>query len=388
MSDNDTPKTFLGMASTIGSGSVMGLVLSGGGSRAAYQIGALKAIAPRLRNMGVEIQIAAGSSIGAVNCIVLDGCFHMGLETAVDAMAALWRERTFRNTFSGHPSRAFLRTLQVATIRYSSPGPIATSLAIFDPTPLRNRIDSVMKDFGGEVQNDSPRLLAAAVMVTVEGETRKPLLFVRSSRGNLPEDWFHGASFAVSYVPQLNAAHGLASAALPSVLPPVELNASTQNFRFVDGGISDNIPVDPVVRLGAHRTITIDVSGRRWWFDHYKEPHDSRPTWEVPAKNESYCLMPQQSLELVTPKSGLGPTLKATVGRSTKNFIAALGPTWPIFRILKHKMGEELAYEVMSYVALHPEYIAALIELGYQETLRHIGSGTELPFVSSLFPSE
>lgn len=361
---------------------VLGLILSGGGSRAAYQIGALQALVPNFQAHGIKLDIAAGSSIGAVNCIVLDGCFHLGLDVAVEAMARLWRERTFRNTFAGHPSRAFLRTLQVATIRYSSPGPVATSLAIFDPTPLRNRIDGVIAEAGEAVQPDSPRLLAAAVMVTVEGQTRKPLLFVRSSRGDLPEDWFHGASFSVSYVPQLLASHGLASAALPSVLPPVELNATAQNVRLVDGGISDNIPVDPVVRLGAHRTIMIDVSGRRWWFDRYQEPHDSRPEWELPAKNQSYCLMPQESLELV-PKGGLGSVLKEAVGRSTKNFIAALGPTWPIFRILKHKMGEELAYEVMSYVALHPDYIAALLELGYKETKERIGD--DVPFVSSIF---
>lgn len=363
---------------------VLGLVLSGGGSRAVYQIGALQALYPRLAEQGLDFNVIAGSSIGAVNCIVLDGCYHLGLGTAVEAMARLWRERTYRNTFSGHPSRAFLRTLQVATIRYSSPGPVATSLSIFDPTPLRNRIDGVIAEAGEAVREESPRLLAAAVMVTIEGETRRPLLFVRSSRGDLPADWFHGASFTVSYVPQLLASHGLASAALPSVLPPVELNATEQNVRLVDGGISDNVPVDPVVRLGAERTVTIDVSGRRWWFDRYGEPHDRRPDWELPAKNQSYCLMPQESLELM-PKCGLGSILRDTVGRSTKNFITALGPTWPIFRILKHKMGEELAYEVMSYVALHPEYIAALMKLGYDETIAHIGDG--LPFVSSVFSS-
>ncbi len=376
------PTTNSGASLAGGSSQILGLVLSGGGSRAAYQIGALQALAPRLREHGLELHIAAGSSIGAVNSIVLDGTFHLGLEASVDAMATLWKERTFRNTFAGHPSRAFLRTIQVASIRYSSPGPVATSLSIFDPSPLRNRIDSVIAEAGAAATEDSPRLLAAAVMVTVEGETRKPLLFVRSSRGGLPEDWFHGASFTVSYVPKLLASHGLASAALPSVLPPVELNATEQNVRLVDGGISDNIPVDPVVRLGAHRTILIDVSGRRWWFDRYGEPHDSRPEWELPAKNQSYCLMPQQSLELVT-KTGLGMVLKNTVGRSTKDFITALGPTWPIFRILKHKMGEELAYEVMSYVALHPDYTEALIELGYNDTMAHIGDG--LPFVSSLY---
>lgn len=65
----------------------------------------------------------------------------------------------------------------------------------------------------------------------------------------------------------------------------------------------------------------------------------------------------------------LGPLLQEAVGSSTRQFIKALGPTWPIFRILRHKMGQELAYEVMSYVVLHPEYLQALIERGYSETL-------------------
>ena len=138
-------------------------------------------------------------------------------------------------------------------------------------------------------------------------------------------------------------------------------------IRDSDGGISDNIPVDPAVRLGAERVIVIDASGRRWWFDHYGEPHDTRPSWEVVAQEETFCYFPRKNLEIMT-KRPLGQLLKETAGRSRGDFIAALGPTWPIFKILKHKMGEDLAYEVMSYVALHPGYFEAVEELGFQET--------------------
>ena len=82
---------------------------------------------------------------------------------------------------------------------------------------------------------------------------------------------------------------------------------------------------------------------------------------------ETYCQFPQKFLEIKN-KAAFGPLLKSACGRSLSDFIGALGPTWPIFKILKHKMGEELAYEVMSYVALHPEYFAALMERGYTET--------------------
>ena len=88
-------------------------------------------------------------------------------------------------------------------------------------------------------------------------------------------------------------------------------------------------------------------------------------------------MYPKDSCELVN-NFGLGEVLKQTVGRSTRDFIEALGPTWPIFKILKHRMGEKLAYEVMSYVALHPGYFEALIDIGYRETLTPLKNG--LPF--------
>jgi len=342
----------------------LGLVLSGGGSRTAYQAGALRAIAKILSEENDRIEVIVGSSIGAVNTVVIGGCIHEGLEAAVDALNKLWRERTYRNTFVGSPTRAFMTAIQVAVLRYSSPGPIATSLAIFDPSPLRNRIDAVLQNRSSD-DGDYP--VTTAVMATVEGKERRPLLFVASEQP-LHESRFIGSNFSVSYVPRLTAAHGIASAALPSVLPPVELNIDSGQVRLVDGGICDNLPVDPAVRLGADRVITIDASGRRWWFDHYMEPHDTRPKWEVASLAESFCMCPLASFEVVN-NFGLGEVLRQTVGRSTRDFIAALGPTWPIFKILKHRLGEQLAYEVMSYVALHPGYFEALLEVGYQETL-------------------
>jgi hypothetical protein len=47
----------------------------------------------------------------------------------------------------------------------------------------------------------------------------------------------------------------------------------------------------------------------------------------------------------------------------------AVGALWPLFTLVKAKLGEDAAYEVMSYVALDPEYQIALMEAGYQDTL-------------------
>lgn len=346
----------------------LGLVLSGGGTRAAYQVGVLKALQPYLEKNKKPISIIVGSSIGAINGLVFGSCMKSGLSGCLSQVEEMWRERTFRNTFAGSPSQAFFRAIRVAAIQYMAPGPDASEQAVFDPSPLMQRVDQVIDAHGGlDPESRDSSLHSIAVMTTLEGEQRKPLLFLSSGRP-LTHDLMQGASFEIAHVPRLHAKHGFASAALPSVLPPVELDTEKGKVRLVDGGISINVPVDPAARLGAEQVIVVDISGRSWWLDRYNEPHDTRPTWEVPAEEHSFCLRPPDTLVFRNPK-GLGPLLQQSVGRSSKKFIAAVGPIWPVFTLLKRKLGEEVAYEVMSYVALDRDYINALIEAGFNDTV-------------------
>jgi predicted acylesterase/phospholipase RssA len=366
------------------SGSNLGIVLSGGGSRAAYQVGALKAIYEETSISKEKIRVVAGTSIGAVNSLILGAGMRHPMSHSLSLLEKLWVKRTYRNTFSGHVSKTFLRAVQVAMLRYRSPGPVASTISIFDPTPLRQEVDTAISELGGIVtDNFHPDLLSVAVMTTMEGVERKALL-LSVCRNSPPASSLSGATFELLCLKELTAAHGFASAALPSVLPAVDLNIEKREVRLVDGGICDNIPVDPALRLGADAILLLDSSGRRWWFDHYKEPHDTRPEWEILAKESTFCVVPSRMFESVNT-SPLGLLLKQAVGKSTKNFIEALGPTWPIFRILKHKMGEELAYEVLSYAALHPDYITALIELGYNETKVSLKKANNLDSTSSPF---
>lgn len=357
----------------------LALVLSGGGARAAYQAGALKALIPFLKEN--PIRIVTGSSIGAINGLVFSACLKEGVEAAVHELQSLWHERTFKNTFHGSPSSAFLRAIKMAFFQYLSPGPNPTSDSIFDPTPLMERIDGVITRYGGLRPEDRcPSLDAVSVITTVEGPTRKPLVFVSSHR-RVEDRIMGGAAFEFCYVEDITAKHGFASAALPSVLPPVEIDTADGMVRLVDGGISSNVPVDPAMRLGAERVIAIDVSGRDWWLDRYNEPLDRAPTWEVPAGTGSFCLRPPYIFMRRIGKP-LGPILKEAVSSSTRKFIAAVGPTWPCFTLLKNKLGEDVAYETMSYVALDTDYLQAIMELGYTETLSSLRNRKEPGFVA------
>lgn len=353
---------------TIQKESVIGLVLSGGGVRAAYQIGALRAIQQLLPGHLDNTALIFGSSIGAINGLIFGACLKMGADSALDTLAHIWRTRSFSNTFAGSPTRAFVRSVRAAISQYLDPGPRGSALSIFDPAPLEREVDRVIAEHGGlKPENRAKQLKAIGVMTTVEGTKRKPLLFL-SSHVRLTEAEMHGAWFDLCYVDEITSRHGFGSAALPSVLPAVELHTEGGTVRVVDGGISQNVPVDPAARFGAEKIIVVDISGRTWWHDKYGEAHDHRPSWEVETETDTFCLRPPETLTIRNPKS-LGALLKQTAGTSTRRFMTAVGPIWPMFQLVRGKLGDEAAYEVMSYVAMDGEYLNALMETGYHQTI-------------------
>ncbi len=346
-----------------------GLVLSGGGARAAYQIGALKALFQLLPDEEKDFKLIFGSSIGAVNGALIAAGLRKSPEEAIASIEELWRERTFSNSFAGTFSMAFVRSLRVGFLQYLRPGPGPTSTAIFDPSPLSRRIDELLYDFGGASVDSHPTGLASlGVMATEEGFTRKSVLIVNST---LPDSEVNldGSRFNIHRVNHLSAAHLLASAALPFVLPPVKLDTDEKNIVLVDGGIANNLPVDPAVRFGAKRVILIDTSGKKWWHDFHGRPYYTAESWAIDPTPGSSCALPNDFMEIVSPNS-FGKILKNSIGSSTKDFMRALGPIWPVYRFLNNRMGEECALETISYTVLHKPYIAALIDLGFEETKR------------------
>lgn len=346
---------------------VHALVLSGGGTRSVYQVGAIKALYEHYGE-NLPYKIIIGSSMGAVNGVILSAALRRGPQEAIDLLRQVWLERTFENTFGGSLSITLLRSLRIAFMQYLQPGPTSTKASIFDPTPLRQRIDEILFDCGGaSVESHPLNLRTIGVMTTVEGDTRKGLLIANVSQQAKEELLMQGAHFDIHEVNHLSSSHAFASAALPAVLPPVEITLAEKKVRLVDGGISDNIPVDAAVRYGANHVTLLDTSGKRWWHDHYKRSHDTAEAWEPPAEEGAFCLTPLFMRELFN-QTAFGPILKQSMGSSTRDYIRALGPTWPIYKLIQNRMGEKVALEIMTYAVIHPEYIKALLEIGYKET--------------------
>ncbi len=99
------------------------LLLTGGGARAAYQVGALKAIAEFYpRNLGIPFPILCGTSAGAINVTALAcyaSCFHLG----VRKLEWVWRRFETHHIFDFHPGRLLWRLMYEGSAGLINPTP-------------------------------------------------------------------------------------------------------------------------------------------------------------------------------------------------------------------------------------------------------------------------
>jgi len=174
------------------------LVLGGGGSRGAVGVGLYRALV----ELGVRIDMLVCCSIGAVNgALIAAGMSPEELE-------ASWKA---------------LRTRDVLGSRLQFLRLFAGSTSLFNNKSLR-------------------ALLTRQLPVRTFHELRIPLSIVTT-------DLETGDSVVLMEGDLIEAI--LASTALPGLFPPIEL----QGRRLVDGGLSNNVPIDLAVALGAERVI-------------------------------------------------------------------------------------------------------------------------------------
>ncbi|MCS6894027.1 MAG: patatin-like phospholipase family protein [Deltaproteobacteria bacterium] len=343
----------------------LGLVLSGGGVRAAYQAGFLKAVSENLEDN--SIRVITSSSVGSLNAYVLALSLSAGLKFALDTLVNLWLERNFENTFSGVKLFSFIKSFiyafKLRNIR-DIPTPKAS---ILDPSPLKKLLNDMTKT-SGHIRTSDEKLTAIGIMTTKVGRgIKKGVLFAQTTE-SVQKRFRESKIFDTVFVNNITVEHCLASAALPTIMPPIVLGEDNENVMYLDGGFVQNVPIDPAVRLGANEVFVIDVSGRKFWKEALNLPQDSKPSWEIVDTNYSDCLSPQKMIreEVDFP---LGKLLKDII---SKNKLRDLGPIFPLFKLLENKLGNDLAFEAATYVTINSEFIKELIKLGYERGKTHL----------------
>jgi NTE family protein len=181
-------------------------VLGGGGNLGSYEVGMLQALLER----DIIPDIVVGTSVGALNGAAIAAAPTIAtVERLKEAWLRLGKERVFASPFGG------------AGALFTKGTHLHGNEALY-------------------------RLIKRLLPVESFGELRVPFHCVAASIERAAEHWFSDGPLSEAI---------LASAAVPGLLPPVEIGGE----HFIDGGIVNSIPVERAVQLGATELYVLHV---------------------------------------------------------------------------------------------------------------------------------
>ncbi|MDD3113248.1 MAG: patatin-like phospholipase family protein [Candidatus Izemoplasmatales bacterium] len=224
--------------------SKIGLCLSGGGARGAFQVGVMKA----LTELGIAPKITAysGTSIGSVNASFF-------ATKSIDEIISIWEsispesmkrtESYFRNLIRDHPKVTETGLFDISDLEQI----IQNHLV---PPLIKEKEIYVTLSEGGAVGEGFFGLLKASYNHYIKKDAKAVYIPLHKQS---EEDM-------IRFI--------LASCSIPIVFPGVSIGS----VNYFDGGLYDNVPVKPLVDAGCNLIIVVHLH-RIHFFDHKKFPH-------------------------------------------------------------------------------------------------------------------
>jgi NTE family protein len=362
----------------------LAIVLTGGGARAAYQVGVLRALARKLPN--ARFPIITGVSAGAINASFLAA--HPGsLKDAMDDLTELWSGLDIDRIFNVEAG-SLLRNGTRWVLRLGTGGNrLAPKVrGLVDTSPLQELLVERLTNpdqpgnmaIPGIADNIESGRLKAIALTTINYGTGQTLT------------WFEGADIATWERPErrsrkvrLTVDHVMASAALPLIFPAVHLEGAWHG----DGGIRLSAPLSPAVHLGANRILVISTRHRA---NHQEAAISDIKQYPPPAQilgkllNSVFLDLVDQDvarlerinrlIERVPPeeREEFRP-IDALVIRPSEN-LGALAAQYEVklpwaFRFLTRGLGtrETKSPDFLAMLMFNPDYLRHLIEVGEKD---------------------
>jgi NTE family protein len=367
--------------------------MTGGGARAAYQVGFLRCVArcfPELR-----VPIITGVSAGAINAALL-ASHHGTFLQAVQELSELWGNLEIGDVFRtdtfalARNAVTWLRQLTSGGVKLSARGMSSAKLArgLVDTEPLRAYLTEVLHCVDGELTGirynlDAGRLDAVAISAT------------SYSTGH-SVTWIQGKNVRLWSRPQrqpvlttLTVEHVMASAALPLFFPAVQVG----NGWYGDGGIRLIAPLSPAIHLGARRVIAVSTRHAPPGAERDEETvHGYPPPAQIMGillnsifldlldhdalrmqrLNQLIADLPEGKRQDLKEVKLLTLRPSADLGRMASRFEADLPRA---FRFLTRGLGtkETRSPDFLSLILFQPDYLRTLIELGEKDAEARAG---------------
>jgi NTE family protein len=229
----------------------LGLVLTGGGARSAYQVGVLKGIADLLRRgSACPFPVITGTSAGAVSAIALaSDAAHF--RRSVYAIERVWREFRVHHVFKADAASMLRSGLHWFLAFLTGGWLVQPPHALFDNTPLWDLL-KVTLDFDGIPRSLYKTHLHAIGISTTCYTGADSVTFYAADAGVEPWSRVYRKGVRVP----LTLDYLMASLAIPFLFRPVAL----QGAYYGDGAMRQTSPLSPAIHLGASRLLIIGVN--------------------------------------------------------------------------------------------------------------------------------
>ena len=255
----------------------VGVVLSGGGSRGAYEAGIIHYLRTDLaKQLGrhVPIDIVSGTSVGAINAAFLASTMD-DPATQADQLVTAWKSLRLEELIGLGPKDMLRATKMLLGGDPPAPAPGSFRYGgLLDTSGLERFVIRAIPWRGIDRSLRSRSLHAISVSAT-HVATGHTVVFL-SSAEPVPREWSRDP-FVRHRAARIGPRHVLASAAIPILFPTVKIG---EEF-FTDGGLRQNTPMSPAIRLGADRLLLISLR-------HVKPQVSPSPQPVAPAHPDDY----------------------------------------------------------------------------------------------------
>lgn len=233
--------------------SPMGLVLSGGGTRGAYEVGIISGLLEALGGSTTPaspFQLAAGASVGAINATFVAANAHApGLN--LDRLISSWTGMDFSRVFSPQLLTFFRQLFRGTVPPAKEQHQLGTSL--LNPAPLEALVREAI-DFDALHENVRKGVLRGLFIAALQVATGKTTIFCELAPGTVYRQSKDPRRAAA--LEPLTLDHVLASTAIPLLFPARRVG---KEF-YCDGGLRLNTPIAPVIRSGAERLVIVSTT--------------------------------------------------------------------------------------------------------------------------------